>query len=239
MEAVVAPVIRISDEVFRRLQRLSEPLVDTPSSVIERVIEHYEKSPPGGPRPSSVLVREVQTQTVLTEAPGFGLYLVPATKENLRISIRQTVPIAVARESLTPEKFSSLEEAIAPANEFRCWATTDSNKAVFESMKNGDVVLLTEKGTGRFNFRARVRAKVVSEELARRLWPVVPGLPWKYIYLLDDVQPANLKKDCVVENLGYDRSFWVPGHLRVNPEKLAAAIQTHGSFEGFIAACAA
>ena len=38
----MAPVIRISDEVFRKLQSLGEPFVDTPSTVIERVLEYYE-----------------------------------------------------------------------------------------------------------------------------------------------------------------------------------------------------
>lgn len=38
------PVIRISDQAFSRLQKLAEPFVDTPGSVIERILDHYEKN---------------------------------------------------------------------------------------------------------------------------------------------------------------------------------------------------
>ena len=35
-------IIRISDEIFTRLQSHAEPLVDTPARVIERVLDFYE-----------------------------------------------------------------------------------------------------------------------------------------------------------------------------------------------------
>lgn len=38
------PVIRIPDEVFRRLQNLATPLVDTPASVIERLLDSHESN---------------------------------------------------------------------------------------------------------------------------------------------------------------------------------------------------
>ena len=43
MEVVQVPVRK---EVFENLKRLAEPLVDDASSVIERLIKHWEKSPP-------------------------------------------------------------------------------------------------------------------------------------------------------------------------------------------------
>ena len=39
----MSPVIRISDSVFKKLQKLAEPFVDSPSSVIEKLLEEYEK----------------------------------------------------------------------------------------------------------------------------------------------------------------------------------------------------
>ncbi len=36
------PVVRISDEVFERLQVVAIPLVDTPGSVIEKLLDFYE-----------------------------------------------------------------------------------------------------------------------------------------------------------------------------------------------------
>ena len=41
---MMMPVIRISDDVFRRLQNLATPLVDTPASVIERLLDSHESS---------------------------------------------------------------------------------------------------------------------------------------------------------------------------------------------------
>ena len=38
----MCPVIEISDNVFNRLKRLAEPLVDTPDSVIGRLIDRFE-----------------------------------------------------------------------------------------------------------------------------------------------------------------------------------------------------
>ncbi len=38
----MSPVIRISDKIFKRLQKYAKPLVDTPGSVIEKILDHYE-----------------------------------------------------------------------------------------------------------------------------------------------------------------------------------------------------
>ena len=38
----MSPVIRITDEVFERLQRVATPLVDTPASVIGRLLDFYD-----------------------------------------------------------------------------------------------------------------------------------------------------------------------------------------------------
>lgn len=34
--------IKISDPIFERLQRLATPLIDTPESIIQRLLDHYE-----------------------------------------------------------------------------------------------------------------------------------------------------------------------------------------------------
>jgi hypothetical protein len=53
------PVIRIPDSTFERLQTIAKPFVDTPASVIERLLDFYEagsggqKQPPNVPRNAS------------------------------------------------------------------------------------------------------------------------------------------------------------------------------------------
>jgi predicted transcriptional regulator len=235
----VAPVIRISDEVFRRLQKLSEPLVDTPSSVIERVLAHYETSRSTESRLAVVarVSEKVHAETPITTEQPPRLYLVPASRENLRVSVQRGIPLKTASEILSAEQLNVLARAVAPLQEFRCWAATEASKAVFESMKAGDIVLLTAKGTGKFDYRARIITKLVSESLAQKIWPVAPGLPWKFIYVLGDVQPISISKERLVSALGYDPSYWVPGHLRVNAQKLTSAIREHGSVEELLNHC--
>ena len=48
--------IKISDSIFERLQGLAVPLIDTPESVIQRLLDHYESNcfQVGSPSPSPV-----------------------------------------------------------------------------------------------------------------------------------------------------------------------------------------
>lgn len=50
------PVIRIPDDVFRRLQSVAAPLVDTSASVIEKLLNFYESN--GGTYPNSLPAQE-------------------------------------------------------------------------------------------------------------------------------------------------------------------------------------
>jgi hypothetical protein len=169
--------------------------------------------------------------------PPFNLFLVPTTRENLRASIQKAIPIETARECLTDSQFELLARAIAPAKEFRCWATREAGKGVFLQMTPGDIVLMTQKGTGRFNLRARVLTKLVSEPLGQRIWPGGSLLPWEFIYVLDDLRPLDIKKARLITALRYQPGFWVPGHIRVSPEKLRDAMWTFGTLEGLLDAC--
>jgi hypothetical protein len=94
----MTPVIRITEQVFRRLQRLGEPLVDTPSSVIERVLDHYEQT--GGitnTKPSAPPPGVSASQAAPSGANANGqhnLFLVPARSMNLSVSIKNPVSLA-------------------------------------------------------------------------------------------------------------------------------------------------
>jgi len=52
--------IGVRQTVFHKLQKLATPLVDDTSSVIERLIEHWEKNPPGVT--ASAAAKPVQTE---------------------------------------------------------------------------------------------------------------------------------------------------------------------------------
>jgi len=54
------PVVRIPENVFARLQKHAEPFVDTPVSVIERLLDFYERqrrSSAGGKEPAAAAVK--------------------------------------------------------------------------------------------------------------------------------------------------------------------------------------
>lgn len=65
------PTVRIDDEVFAGLKKLAEPLVDTPNSVIRRLLEDngtLEKKPAPTARPVPVKTEREQTpQSVYEE----------------------------------------------------------------------------------------------------------------------------------------------------------------------------
>jgi hypothetical protein len=43
--------------------------------------------------------------------------------------------------------------------------------------------------------------------------------------------PIRSRKKRLVIELGYDPSFWVPGHIRVDPAHLRNAITNYGSLD--------
>ena len=47
------PHVELSEPTFKRLQRLAKPLIDTPSTVIDRLIDHYEDAGEGADAPAA------------------------------------------------------------------------------------------------------------------------------------------------------------------------------------------
>lgn len=237
----MAPVIRVSDEVFRRLQALSKPLIDTPSSVIARLLDEVEErrestESSSGPLPAAgTLPASTERSPALRSK---GLYLAPASTENLRATITRSIPLQSVRDTLTASQYESLTAIAGDSGELRCWAMTESRRAVFTTMRHGDVVLFTERGTGTFGYSARIAGKIESEKLGERLWSVVPGLPWKLIYFLSDVKRVQLHKGGLLKALGFAQAYRVPGIIRVEPERLELAVRSFGSLERLLDAFA-
>jgi hypothetical protein len=244
-EIVVDRTIRVSDALFRRLQALGEPLVDTPADVIERLLDAFNaraREMPSGPARSSEphpprreSGEEEMTQRE-TRKP--GLFLAPADSDNLRVSLTREVPLSTVRDALTPSQVALVERVASSTGGFRCWAMTETRRALFKAMVPNDIVLFTEKGTGMFGYSARVIAKLESQQLGERLWRVVPRLPWKLIYFLDSVQCVRIPKSALVRALNFSPNYQVQGILRVTPEKLQVAIGEYGSLATMLQALA-
>lgn len=223
----MSKVIRIADSVFERLQRLAQPFVDTPSDVVERLLDDYDGTHGGASEAPSPL----EAQRLLDTDRGPQLYLVPAIRANARETLKNEVEFDLAAEVLDLAQVSALRESLGGRKPFRCWAMSENSRAYWESMERGDMVLFTLKGTGRFNFKARVLTKIESAPLGERIWPVVPGDPWKLIYVLGDVEEISVEKGRMVQALGYDKNYVVPGAIRVDPSRLRVAIEKHGNLD--------
>ena len=178
----MAPVIRISDEVFRKLQLLSEPLVDTPSTVIERLVDKT-LSPEAVDTSNSVIerlvnqavpqraermllqVRAVPQAHGITGARSQGVFLAPASEENIKTTISRAVPLSAVEQRLDPKTLEKLRTSLGGKSAFHCWAMTASSRGSYDNMQNGDLVLFTPKGTGRFTYRGIVTGKIESQTL--------------------------------------------------------------------------
>lgn len=147
-----------------------------------------------------------------------SLLLVPATRENLEKSIEKSVDVSFAKKHLPVEfvdeilKFSGIEG-------IRCWALTKHRLNIFNDIKNGDEVLLTEKGTGRFTHYGVIVGKIQNVDFGNALWPIVGNNPWENIYFLANITKINIDKATLVTDLGYADNFAVPGAIKVDETK--------------------
>ncbi len=108
---------------------------------------------------------------------------------------------------------------------------TAGSRSYFQSMKRGDVVLLTVKGTARFDYKGTVVTTLKSERLGNALWSEMQDKPWELIYVLEGITRINIKKSELVSDLGYDSGYVVPGVIRVDPTRVRRAVSRGGVVE--------
>lgn len=233
----MAPVIRISDQLFERLKKHAEPLVDTPSDVIEHLLNSYETNLSHLAPESNSSISTPSPQLELAsvfKSNQFNIFLVPAIKENMRYTIEKGVNLNTAKQFFSSSEFEALKKALGGKTDFYCWATTNSNRTTFREMQQGDFALLTEKGTGKFTVFGEIIAKFKNAALGDHLWPVVPGKPWELIYIFSSVRHINIDKSKLVNELGYQSNYTVPGIIRVQPSRVNRLLSRHNSIENFI-----
>lgn len=152
-----------------------------------------------------------------------SLILVPATRDNLEKSIEKSVDVSFAKQYLDSKfvdeilKYSGIEG-------IRCWALTKNRIKIFDDIKNGDEVLLTEKGTGKFTHYGVIIGKTQNVDFGNALWPVVGKNPWENIYFLANITKVDIDKSKFVVDLGYASNYTVPGALKVDDNKYSGTI---------------
>lgn len=257
----MSKVIRISEETFIRLQEHAEPLVDTPATVIERMLDYYERQQRKsenlrGPQNQQLrsmnvkleshLSKHLLADAVLNEPFGDfeypvitpSLFLAPASKDHVEATVTRTVPYAKAERLILPRQRIQLKRAIEDASTFHCYGMSESNRSVFELMRPGDYVLITVTRSGQFNFLARVVTKFESEQLGRELWPVEDGSDDRdtlsLIYAIEDIQEVTIEKAKLNKALGYSQKYALKAAMRVDPKRLEPHLVRFGSVEGLL-----
>jgi hypothetical protein len=159
-----------------------------------------------------------------------SLYFAPANRQNLERSIERSVP----PERLAAHVPSSVLAEIqvrAGMEGIRCWAMTSPKRSIFDAMRPGDIVLMSEKGTRRFTHYAQVTFKHESKALGDDLWPVKGENSWELIYFLRNIRRISIPKAEFVTRFGYQPNFDVAGVTRVSEERVQAFEARHGPIE--------
>jgi len=243
----MSKVIRISEKTFRRLQKLAKPLVDTPSDVIGKLLDEHESrlmaekseefdtvfSDPAIVNNSMEINSEIildpeQNQT----SP--DLFLAPADQTNVDRTLRKPLEVAKIKSYVSAENLQLLEDMLDGKQHFNCLAMTENKRTTFNQMEPDDVVLISEKGTGKFNFYGEVAGKLISESLGKHILEFTPNKPWKLIYILRNVRQVDIDKEQLVRSLGYSPNYVVPGAIRVQSSNLEYALKYYQGLQGLI-----
>jgi len=163
-----------------------------------------------------------------------NLYLVPASKENLAATIYSNVPLDTLNDIIPPHEQAQISKLQEIRDGFHCWAFPQGKASNWHNMQVGDIVLITPKQTGKFQIAARAIYKLQSEMLGNKLWPFVPGEPWKHIYLL--ATPINIdldKRTFLTQVCGYNPNFVVPGSIRVKDKHIKQLLSKYKTLENF------
>src|SRR5947209_4086 len=99
-----------------------------------------------------------------------NIFLVPASRENIRATVEGSVPIEIARRYLRPTEFERLNQVLGPRDRFNCWAMTEGKRSTFVQMRPGDLVVMTLRNTGHFSYVAEILYTLESIELGNFLW---------------------------------------------------------------------
>lgn len=228
----MSKVIRIDDETFARLQNLAEPFIDTPSSVVERLLNYYESRQAA--THSSRLDTNTSTKPREENRMVQNLFLAPASNDNLKKTIKKSINISSIEQYLTKEEFQTIKSCANNPDILHCWAMTESNRTKYNEMSLGDIVLFSEKGSGKFQYFGQVVAKIENERLGGLLWEFVPNKPWSLIYFLEDIKIINIEKSKLVSALGYNKQYVVPGIIKINQVARDTILSQYGSFQLFL-----
>jgi hypothetical protein len=154
-----------------------------------------------------------------------NILLAPATKENEQASLTTAVDVDVLFSKLSPERAAQWREAVGNRKLIHPWALSESKRSIFSQLNAGDLVLLSVRGSGRFNYRGIVSTKIECPDAGRHIWPLEGNAPWTLIYLISDLTLISIPKKDLLTGVGFDAGYDLPGANLLRGEKVEAALK--------------
>ena len=140
-----------------------------------------------------------------------NVFLVPSGKEEGHFrSIKDGVSIAFIKSALKREE-RERPERIYKDGRVRVWGTEPKRKmrTIWEKMRDGDILLFSPKGTGRYKYYGEVAFTSHNKELAKRLQELVwekEGQKYEHIFYVKNLREINIPKETVNQLAGYEGS---------------------------------
>lgn len=167
----------------------------------------------------------------MADSSATGLILAPATRDNLVATIRRVVPFDTLEGVVSAELLAKLRQSSGVPGGAHFWAVIRGKRTLWESLVRQDIVLFLETGSQYASDSARPVGRIESRRLGDRLWRIVPGDPWELVFVVDHVRRHRIPKSHLLEELGYNRAFRVPGTIRVSDDRLQRVRTSWGSLE--------
>src|SRR5690554_4411051 len=135
----MSKVIRIPEFIFMRLQQYAEPLVDSPITVIERLLNFYEVHNHNNKNRNQMIIKD--SYPLVIEKKETNVFLAPASRDNIKRSITGSIDTALAKNHLSPQHLEGLLNSVNGESKFHCWAMTENSRPYYREMKVGDKVV--------------------------------------------------------------------------------------------------
>ncbi|MBI4948322.1 hypothetical protein HY844_02085 [Candidatus Berkelbacteria bacterium] len=149
-------------------------------------------------------------------------------------TVKNRRSIEEVEKYLPAEQVSNLKN-IYHNSTFIAWGSIPGvqNERTWDSMKPGDLVLITNRG--RIKYIGEVGAKARSKELAKYFWHEnTQGETWELVYFIVNDQSVDLPISAINPLIGYKENFTPQGFLRVLPEKVEAFYKSYGDLFGVL-----
>jgi len=159
-----------------------------------------------------------------------GVLLAPATIENIKDSIINSIDKNIIIHYLGQSIFDELDSK-SGENGIKCFAVTKNKKYIYDKIKLKDEVLISEKGTGLFNYYGIIVGKIHNLELGKHIWTNHGKYDWEYIYFLSKITDIVLNKKEFIYEYVSKNNYNLSGAHYLDNSKLSFSLANYLDIE--------